>query len=126
MRLGTSSGALSAGRVVDPRDWDEAGLPGAGGLVLVRAGDVPTEAALHSVARAGLRALGFSPRAPQIRLTQDGEIWAIDGGERTVFMRDSRGLRYLHRLVTEPGRVFHVLDLAQRSEDGGDAGEHLD
>ena len=53
-------------------------------------------------------------------------------------MRDSKGLRYLARLLAEPGRELHVLDLValertpEHSESAiafaadGDAGELLD
>jgi hypothetical protein len=30
---------------------------------------------------------------------------------RTVRVRDLKGIRYLARLVADPGREFHVLDL---------------
>jgi hypothetical protein len=62
---------------------------------------------------------------------------------RTVRLRDLKGMRYLARLVAQPGREFHVLDLvaaenpgAAPAENGlaaelsrrelGDAGEMLD
>jgi tetratricopeptide (TPR) repeat protein len=41
----------------------------------------------------------------------DGDTWAICFGGRTVLVRDLKGLRYLARLLAEPGREFHVLDL---------------
>ena len=49
---------------------------------------------------------------------RDGEVWAI-GGERIVRLRHSKGLLYLSKLIAEPGREFHALDLAG----GADAGQ---
>lgn len=43
--------------------------------------------------------------------TCDGDTRAICFGGRTVLVRDLKGLRYLARLLAEPGREFHVLDL---------------
>jgi hypothetical protein len=31
--------------------------------------------------------------------------------QRTVRVRDLKGMRYLARLLAQPGREFHVLDL---------------
>lgn len=72
------------------------------------------------------------PGVPEaaLALRQDGETWVIDGGDRAIRMRDSKGMRLLARLVAEPGRELHVLDLehGERAEgiDRGDAGEILD
>ena len=38
-------------------------------------------------------------------------MWSI-GSDRVVRFRHSKGLLYLSRLLAEPGREFHVLDLA--------------
>ena len=43
------------------------------------------------------------------RLEGDTRTIAFDG--RTVLLRDLKGMRYLARLLAEPGREFHVLDL---------------
>jgi tetratricopeptide (TPR) repeat protein len=71
----------------------------------------------------------------------DGDHWTITYENRTVTVRDLRGLRYLCRMLGQPGREFHVLDLATDStidpdsshsaaQDGlsapGDAGPLLD
>jgi tetratricopeptide (TPR) repeat protein len=72
---------------------------------------------------------------------RDGEYWSV-AYERDAFrLKDSKGLRYLARLLREPGRELHALDLvagerdagrtAQTAEPGltsslGDAGEILD
>jgi hypothetical protein len=43
--------------------------------------------------------------------TRDGDTRTICDGELTVLMRDLRGFRYIERLLANPGREFHVLDL---------------
>jgi hypothetical protein len=43
--------------------------------------------------------------------TCDGDTRSVCFGGRTVLVRDLKGLRYLARLLAEPGREFHVLDL---------------
>jgi non-specific serine/threonine protein kinase len=54
-----------------------------------------------------------TPAAPQeAHLRQEGEIWSIAFAGQTLRVRDSKGLRYLARLLREPGREFHALDLA--------------
>ena len=76
---------------------------------------------------------------------REGEYWSVVFAGRTVRMRDLKGIRYLARLLADPGREFHVLDLVAaehghvaRVERGradglshtgpgpGDAGEMLD
>lgn len=52
---------------------------------------------------------------------RDGDVWSI-GSERIVQLRHSKGLTYLARLIAEPGREFHALDLAGRGMVGVDAG----
>jgi tetratricopeptide (TPR) repeat protein len=73
---------------------------------------------------------------------REGEYWTVSFGGTTVQIRDTKGMRHLARLLEEPGRELHALDLA-RSEAGpatrrilpgqdlgsdalGDAGERLD
>lgn len=43
--------------------------------------------------------------------TCDGDTRTVRFDGRTVLVRDLRGLRYLARLLAEPGREFHALDL---------------
>ena len=63
-------------------------------------------------------------------LEQQGADWCVGFGEQTFLVPDLRGMKMLARLVAQPGREIHVLDLV--SEDGaalpdrGDAGEVLD
>ena len=67
---------------------------------------------------------------------REGDYWTVTFDGDTVRIRDLKGERYLARLLADPGREFHVLDLAA-SETGegspsaprpllGDAGEMLD
>jgi tetratricopeptide (TPR) repeat protein len=68
----------------------------------------------------------------------EGDYWSVVFEGRPARVRDSKGLRYLSRLLAEPGRAFHVLDLValeRTPDDGhpisefpesGDAGELLD
>jgi hypothetical protein len=74
---------------------------------------------------------------------REGDYWSVVFEGRTVRVRDLKGIRYLARLLANPGREFHVLDLvaaessrfagaprgaaAGVSHTGtGDAGEMLD
>lgn len=49
---------------------------------------------------------------------RDGDYWTVALGADTVRVTDVKGMRYLHRLLGEPGREFHVLDLAADSSRG--------
>ena len=58
------------------------------------------------------------PHTPERHvLRQEGEYWCVAYGGREVRVRDSRGVRYLVRLLRTPGRELHVLDLT-----GGSSG----
>jgi predicted ATPase/class 3 adenylate cyclase len=62
----------------------------------------------------------------------EGDTWTITYDGRTVRLRDAKGLRYIARLLAEPGREVHVNDLAARGTGGeavpasGSGGEVLD
>lgn len=74
---------------------------------------------------------------------REGDYWTVTFDGHTVRVRDLKGMHYLARLLTDPGREFHVLDLVA-AETGsaahggsahtarlphsalGDAGEMLD
>jgi hypothetical protein len=66
------------------------------------------------------------PRA--FSLARDGVTWCVSFVGETFRLKDSRGLGYLARLVVEPGRELHALDLAGAGDevDAGDGGELLD
>lgn len=42
---------------------------------------------------------------------RDGDTWTVALGQHQVLLQDLKGLRYIARLLAEPGREFHVLDL---------------
>jgi tetratricopeptide (TPR) repeat protein len=42
---------------------------------------------------------------------REGDFWSVVFEEQTVRLRDLKGLHYLARLLADPGREFHVLDL---------------
>jgi tetratricopeptide (TPR) repeat protein len=73
----------------------------------------------------------------------EGDYWTVEFDGQTVHVRDLKGTRYLARLLADPGREYHVLDLVAadlgpaerpavgRATDGpraglGDAGAMLD
>ena len=51
-----------------------------------------------------------SPRDLDV-FRREGDYWSVAFEARTVRMRDLKGMRYLARLLTDPEREFHVLDL---------------
>ena len=42
---------------------------------------------------------------------QEGDYWSVEFEGHSVRLRNQKGLHYLARLLAEPGREFHVLDL---------------
>jgi len=89
-------------------------------------------------------AKGEAPIASGVnRFLREGDYWSVTFDGRTVRVRDAIGMRYLARLLADPGREFHVLDLVASGTGGtepalggpepglqyataGDAGEMLD
>jgi tetratricopeptide (TPR) repeat protein len=77
---------------------------------------------------------GADRRADQDNVfRREGDVWSVVFGECTVRLRDLKGLHYLARLLADPGREFHVLDLVSGEtvepptfRAGTDAGELLD
>ena len=60
---------------------------------------------------------------------REGDYWSVLFGGHTVRVRDLKGMRYLARLLAEPGREHHVLDLvAAETGPGGpvDSGQAVD
>ena len=98
---------------------------------------------MHATPAGGER-LGERGSAPAPSVFgREGDYWSIVFEGHTIRMRDLKGLRYLSRLLADPGREFHVMDLvvgerdapasgsvppelALRSSIPGDAGELLD
>ena len=83
------------------------------------------------------------PTASINTFRREGDYWTVTFEGHTVRVRDLKGTRYLARLLAEPGREYHVLDLvaAENAQDSrvgagqrsnlphsalGDAGEILD
>ena len=119
--------------------------PGRSELEAARAvstGSKPSRQPRRGVGRAGRRSAGASVADLNV-FRREGDYWSVVFAGRTVRVRDLKGVRYLARLLAEPGREFHVLDLvaaesgqvaavergraAGLSRTGpGDAGEMLD
>ena len=57
-------------------------------------------------------AQGAGDGGPGHVFRRDGEVWTIGYGGRQVRLRDSKGLRDLHALLTRPGTAVAALDLA--------------
>lgn len=63
---------------------------------------------------------------------RDGETWVLSYDGRETRVRDVKGLSVIARLLAEPGREFHVLDLtgsggpASRVGPTGDTGDIID
>jgi tetratricopeptide (TPR) repeat protein len=60
-----------------------------------------------------------------ISLTREGDVWKLAALGETVTLEDRKGVHYLARLLNEPNRDIHVLDLLGVDE-AGDAGAVLD
>ena len=149
--------------------WNEVGAPYE--AALARIGLAEAHAASGSEHRAGLGAPGgpHDPRGDRGRAVcsptgatstlhdapneqrvvnvnvfrREGDYWSVIFDGQTIRVRDLKGMRYLARLLADPGREYHVLDLvAAETGQGaqvdssqaanlprsafGDAGEMLD
>lgn len=84
--------------------------------------------ALATASRIGMEALGR--RIEQLRLPaesapprtdrpragvfrRDGDYWTVSFDGEAATLRDAKGMRYLARLLSAPGRELHALDLVQ-------------
>jgi hypothetical protein len=68
-----------------------------------------------------------SSAAPIVQLRADGDVWIVEGLGVSTRVKTSRGIEMLAKLVAEPNRELHVLDLVGAElVDAGDAGEVLD
>lgn len=52
---------------------------------------------------------------------KEGDYWTVVYEGSLVRLRDSKGLRYLARLLADPGREFHVIDLEGEQSRGAPA-----
>jgi hypothetical protein len=65
---------------------------------------------------------GASARfAQENSFRREGEFWLVMFDGHTAHLRDQKGLHYLARLLAEPGREFHVVDLVIRA--GAESGQ---
>ena len=55
--------------------------------------------------------LDEAPVAGRNVFHRDGDYWTVTFDGHTVRVRDLKGMRYLARLLADPGREYHVLDL---------------
>lgn len=55
--------------------------------------------------------MGACPESDAVAFLREGEYWTI-GGRRRFRLRHSKGLDYISRLIAQPGREVHALDLA--------------
>ncbi|MGH3927727.1 MAG: hypothetical protein ACRDTT_33505, partial [Pseudonocardiaceae bacterium] len=44
---------------------------------------------------------------------REGEYWEVSHSDRAVRLKDMKGMRYLARLLADPTREFHALDLVR-------------
>jgi hypothetical protein len=88
-------------------------------------------AALHPDGAAPVGAGGAAARRHDedpLRLEREGDYWTVSAGGKLVRVQDNRGMHMLARLVEQPGRELHVLELSGSPSgvDRSDAGEVLD
>ena len=60
------------------------------------------------------------------RFERSGDAWLIDWAGRSLTMRSSKGMQDLGRLLAEPGREVHCLELAGAGTEQGSTGEVID
>jgi tetratricopeptide (TPR) repeat protein len=61
--------------------------------------------------REDLGAVDGQPVASPHVFRREGDYWSVIFEGQTVHLRDLKGMRYLARLLADPGREHHVLDL---------------
>ena len=147
-----ASAALAQGRVrlatgdasgaerhfeVAARLWHEVGAPYE--TSLARTAHRETRRRADERQRAGSRQAGGAPSPPetpppgQHTMRREGDYWLVVFEGRAIRVRDLKGMRYLSRLLADPGREVQALDLVALESGGnlalsalGDAGEMLD
>jgi hypothetical protein len=81
----------------------------------IAANDLPTQQGLDPV-RVPTRQV--DDHQPTLNIFhQQGDFWSVSFEGHTVALRDLKGFHYLARLLADPGRELHVLDLVSN---GGD------
>ena len=123
-----AGGSLSTRLVVD-----EPGLAVDGGRPLLPEGYVARRASLVSAGRrrgaaeeAGPSAVGVpaeagAPTVSRNLFRREGEYWTVCYEGAVVRLRDAKGLRHLARLLADPGREFHVVELEAADRQAGPA-----
>ncbi len=133
----TQARALGATALVARIQQEAAGSgPALAGQASADAGSSPAPAgpAPAGPAPAGPAPAGSGPSSagdePDQVFRRDGEVWTLGYAGREVRLRDSKGLRDLHALLTRPGTAVAALDLAGgapgRRTAGADTGEVID
>jgi tetratricopeptide (TPR) repeat protein len=64
-------------------------------------------------------ALDEQPAASVNVFRREGDYWSVIFEGHTVRVRDLKGMRYLARLLADPGREYHVLDLVAAETGSG-------
>jgi non-specific serine/threonine protein kinase len=103
-------------------------------VIAQRLGMTDLELPAQRPASVGFAASPVAAQAPDLSnaLQLEGDYWAVSFEAQTFRIKDSRGLRLLWELIQNPGREFHVLELAHASgaavelRAGGDAGPTID
>src|SRR5262249_13284151 len=103
--------------------------------LVAEAGETADELGLHRL-RERVASLGAAPRLPatvtppataQLAVfRRTGDEWEIGIGPQTMRLKDARGLQYLARLLREPRRELHALDLGSGAVAGEDSSEVVD
>ena len=126
------------------RLWNEVGAPYEAALARMSlaeahaaSGSEHRAALEHEAARTILDGIGAGPPvAPPVRVEhhdaveeqpevganvfrREGDYWSVVFDGHTVRIRDVKGMRYLGRLLADPGREHHVLDLVAAEAGGG-------
>jgi tetratricopeptide (TPR) repeat protein len=124
--------------IATARETAEAlGMPGLVRLADAKLADLGAGAVQDQPAdRSGAASSSPAPTDQPFAFVREGEYWAVSFAGATFRLKDSLGVQYLVRLIEEPGREIHVLDLAgeraavgpgvNEAIDTGDAGELLD
>jgi hypothetical protein len=114
---------LPAGGPLPTRLVDEPGLAVDGGRPLLPEGHPAGRAGPGSAGRrrdaaedagpsaVGLPAEAAAPTVSRNLFRREGEYWTVGYEGAVVRLRDAKGLRHLARLLAQPGREFHVVEL---------------
>jgi hypothetical protein len=120
--LDAAAGAALAART---REW--AGGKAPGEVALFRSDEAVFGPGKVALLVPGGTTPPSSPEPPAGVFRLDGEVWTLRYADRTVRLRDSKGLRDLAVLLARPGEQTHVSELARATGfPGSDAGPAAD